>query len=143
MAERFRIAETLICSFNIKEQGIIEPDDRYPLRLCVIDEEKEIAIDVEHNLQYNYINTGSSLYLQQKAIQFIKDDKRAAIFGCITLKSDIADKKILRRAEQIIQDLKKGKKFIDGNSVMSNEEYLEAITKDKTEQKVRKIGKKK
>ena len=140
MQKRFRIAETLICSFILKEHGIVEPDDRYHLRLCVIDEENEIAIDVEHELQYDYIKTGSSIYLQHKAINHIKDNKRAAIFGCITLESDISDKTMLKKSKDIIKGLEKNKKYLDGNSVLNNEEYLEVIKKAKEKPKMKKIS---
>lgn len=140
MQKRFRIAETLICSFILKENGIVEPDDRYPLRLCVIDEEKEIAIDVEHKLQYDYIKTSSSIYLQHKAINHIKDNKRAAIFGCVTLESDISDKTMLKNAKDIIKSLEKNKKFIDGNSALNNDEYLEIVKRKKENPKTKKIN---
>lgn len=142
MEERFRIAETLICPFILRGDGKAAPDERYSLRLCVIDEENEIAIDIKHKLQYNYIRTKSALYMQSKAINYIKDNKRAAVFACVTLLSSISDNKVLKDSKEIIENLKNGKRYPDGNEVLNNGEYLDLITKERIGQKVKKIGKK-
>lgn len=149
MDERFEISELSICTFKI-EKGIIQPElNKYPRRLCVIDKQRRIVVDVKHKLEYDYIETVSGIYFINKSSEKIKENKRAAIFPCIMFlnDTDIEDRKDLISAKEIIQKLSLGKKYEDGNLVFNNEQYLEKIEQDKKTTKnkfikIKKIGKK-
>ena len=146
MKERFEIKELHICSFKLQKTGVHPELEKYPQRLCVIDNERGKAIDIKHELEYDYIETMSGLYLINSSIDKIKENKRAAIFPIITYLSMI-DEKDLLRAKRIITFLESGKKYADGNTVLSNEEYLKQVQKEEDNDKnksnkTKKIGKK-
>ena len=58
MSERYSINPIYICTFEKFENGIRPNLEEFPdVRLCVIDHELNKAIDVEHELQYDYLET--------------------------------------------------------------------------------------
>ena len=57
MKNKYAINKVNICVFEFSGDSFVRPClDKYPdLRLCVIDNEENIAIDVEHKLKYDYL----------------------------------------------------------------------------------------
>ena len=129
MEDRFKIEEIHICPVQ-KIGNSFKPNLEYPARLCVIDEEKEIAIDIETRLQYDYVKTISRLYFISQSYEKIKGDRRVAIFPLSTL---ILDEKYRVEGNFIIDQLKNGVEFQDGNEVFNNEQYLEYLNQEKLE----------
>lgn len=148
MEERFVIAEMHICPVY-KVGNNYKPDMEYPTRNCVIDNEKEIAIDIKTKLKYDYIRTMSHLYFLSQSSQKIKGDNRVAIFPYASILYTGYNQK---DAIEIIGKLKRNEEFKDGNEVYGNEQYLEYVKQElEIEQEVyqynhpktKKIGKRK
>ena len=145
MEERFIIAEMHICPVY-KVGNNYKPDMEYPTRNCIIDNEKEIAIDIKTKLKYNYIITKSHLYFLSQSAQKIKGDNRVAIFPYASILYTGYDQ---NEAREIITKLKNNEEFQDGNEVYGNEQYLEYIKQEKEKDveqqlgKIKKIGKRK
>ena len=130
---------TYICPFVFLGGLNIIPDPKYPPRLCVVDYENGIAIDVETNLKYDYIESSSRLYMGS-IIDKIKNDRRVAVLTSqVLFNKDNCYKKALK----IIKQLELGQQFEDGNLIFSNEQYLEYVNnfKEQTKQKTKKIEK--
>lgn len=128
MKERFSINEIHICTFE-RINNLFKPNlNEYPLRFCVVDKSNGIVIDIEHELKYDYVETVSGLYFINESMKKIRDNKRAAIFPMTLI--DI-DEDIRKRANNIINRLKSGEEFKDGNDVLGNEEYLNIVAKEK------------
>ncbi len=125
--ERFKITEMYICPFE-KVNNIFKPDLSYPIRTCVIDEEKKIAVDIEHYLSYDYIETMNNLYFKGDAYKRIEPGKRVAIFPTMLFE---VDERLLEKSKSIISDLKNNKEFKNGNLVCDNDTYLMFINMDK------------
>ena len=63
MRSKIRIAKIHICSFDkLNGKDFKFNTTTYPERLCVIDENRGIAIDVETMHQYPYVETTSTLH---------------------------------------------------------------------------------
>ncbi|MBR6690551.1 MAG: hypothetical protein IKL65_04405 [Bacilli bacterium] len=148
MEKRFRVSEMHICPvYRIGTN--FKPDLEYPTRYCVIDNEREIAIDIKTKLKYDYVKTMSNLYFLSQSFEKIKGNNRVAIFPYANVnfdKYDIADVSI------IIEQLKKDEQFQDGNEVYNNEQYLEYLKEEKlielnqstsNKEKTKKLGKRK
>jgi len=146
--KRFRVSEMHICPvYRIGTN--FKPDLEYPTRYCVIDNEREIAIDIKTKLKYDYVKTMSNLYFLSQSFEKIKGNNRVAIFPYANVnfdKYDIADVSI------IIEQLKKDEQFQDGNEVYNNEQYLEYLKEEKlielnqstsNKEKTKKLGKRK
>lgn len=129
MEDRFKIEEIHICPV-LKIGNSFKPNLEYPTRYCVIDEEKEIAIDIETKLQYDYVKTISRLYFISQSYEKINGDRRVAIFPLATL---ICGGKYRVEGNFIIDQLKNGVEFQDGNEVFNNEQYLEYLNQEKGE----------
>ena len=141
--KKYDICWLQICPFDRLEGGILKPNrDDYPYRLCVLDRESSIAIDVKDEVSYEYIRTSTVYFLNQESKK-IEKDKRYAIME-INLYMNGIEKEDYIRANGIINKLNAGKEFIDGNSI-SNEEYLKNINNEnnKVIVKKRKWNKKK
>ncbi len=145
MNERFNICEIHICPV-LKVGDSFKPDLEYPTRYCVIDNEKQIAIDIKTKLKYNYIQTMSHLYFISQSYKKIKGDNRVAILPYASLLYDGYDRK---ESMNIIEQLKNNVEFQDGNEVYNNKAYLEYLKQEaiKEEQnnknKTKKFGKRK
>ena len=141
--KKYDICWLQICPFDRLEGGILKPNrDDYPYRLCVLDRESSIAIDVKDEVSYEYIRTSTVYFLNQESKK-IEKDKRYAIMELNIYMKGI-EKEDYIRANGIINKLNAGKEFIDGNSI-SNEEYLKNINNEnnKVIVKKRKWNKKK
>ena len=142
--ESIRVAKIHICVFEKNNENQIKIDiQKYPDRLCVIDEEKNIVIDVQTKHQYPYIRTVNRLYFASNDdAARVKYGKRNACFEYHTMPMLEFTSLELDCCNEIIKQLKQGVKFLDGNEVLTNEEYLEAIKNEKTYNKVKKMIKK-
>ena len=121
-----------ICTFTFEKYGIRPNLNKYPFtRLCVIDTENKIVIDVNHGCKYDFLESTSMISFMNGASKKIKENKRAA-FNPITFLGygTIDDEK---KTQDIVNKLKNGYEFLDGNDLYSNEEYLELVTKESEE----------
>ena len=135
MKNKYRVCELQICPFDIietKKSGKIYKADRdnFPYRLCVFDEENKLAIDIDTEKSYRYIQMSLMYFIGNEA-KTIEQGKRYAI---LPLSFNVSDK-VYKKAQSIIRRLESGETFVDGN-IQSNEEYLELITK-KAKQKIK------
>ena len=130
MFDRYSVREVNVCTFNFDKGGCISTNlNQYPeLRLCVIDRDQKIAIDVLHQVKYDYLETFSYLYFLNGTFNKVKDDRRAAIFSYPNY--DL-EKKFKNEIRDIINKLENGYEFCDGNDIYSNEKYLELLEKEK------------
>ncbi len=127
---RYSICWLQICPFERLEGGLLKPNrDDYPYRLCVLDKEKSFAIDVKSGVSYEYIRTSLVYFLNGEAKK-IENNKRYAIME-LHLSILGIDSKDYEYANNILNDLRNGEEFINGNTI-SNEEYLEYINNENT-----------
>lgn len=129
MKEKYSVNEVNICTFDTYENGLIRPNlNKYPVRrLCVIDNERKIAIDVMHELKYDFLDTFNQDYFINGSSKKIKPNRRAALFPLLYFSTDLDS---LKRVRNIIQKLESGYEFKDGNEVLSNEKYLEIVNQE-------------
>lgn len=133
-SERFLVTEMFICPFINIDNKWIKPDLDYPLRFCVIDKERKIVVDIKSNLKYDYVETMSMLYFINDSYKKIRNHKRVGVFPVFPLS---IDSEIIKISNDIITKLENGKDFEDGNEVLSNEEYLKLIEKEKSENSIK------
>jgi len=142
MKERFFVANIYICPAKVVGETRFIPNLNYTTRYCIVDTKQGIAIDVKTRLKYNYIETFNESYFNIESCKKIKNNKRIAIFPMTTLGLDGCG---LSAIQEIINEVKSGKEFKDGNEVFNNEEYLEHINQEKeiqkTNQKTKLFGK--
>lgn len=129
MESRFEIVQIRICPIYNQGYGKLKPDLNYPNRYCVIDKEKEIAVDINMGLKYDYLRTSSNLYFMYNDANKIKGNRRVALFPIEKFGFDYD----VNSAELIIEKLKNGVEFQDGNEVFNNEQYLEYLNQEKLE----------
>lgn len=140
MNEKYEILEMHICAFEKTENGILKTDlNEYPKRLCVLDKNNKIVIDVLTLHKYEYIKTINTRY-------FVDDFKKEKMilgrrFACF--KNEISlfnfDSKIIKLCDEIIKSLDKGVIFKDGNEELTNYEYLNLINSKIMKFKTQKI----
>ena len=136
MNERYSIQEVHICTFSkldkkdINGYDFITNMNDYPLRWCVIDYEKEFVIDIKMKLMYKYVDSNSNLKFLNELSKVKKDNKRAAIRPIYNLNSDLD---MYKEGNEIIENLKNGYEYPDGNDVYNNKEYLEKIKEEELE----------
>lgn len=126
MQERFKVCEIHICPVYKEENGF-RPDRSYPTRYCVVDRERQIAIDIKTKLKYEYIETMSHLYFVCQSYKKIKGDNRVAILPYAPLSFDNCD---LEEAKRIKEQLENNVEFLDGNEVYDNKAYLEYLKQE-------------
>jgi len=126
MKGRFEICKINICPVYKIGYGF-KVDKLYPARYCVVDKEKEIAIDIKTKLKYDYLETNSHLYLMCESSKKINGDNRVAILPYELILYDNFD---LQEAENIIEQLKSNVEFKDGNEVFDNKSYLEYLKQE-------------
>ena len=128
MNDRYKVCWLQICPFERLKGNILRPNrDDYPYRLCVLDKEVNIAIDVKTEMRYDYIRTSMVYFLNEESKK-IQDNKRYAIMELHLSVLGIKKEEYLH-ANLIVNKLKYGKEYKDGNTI-SNEEYLEYISKE-------------
>lgn len=143
MENKPRITKLHICCFEKYNENILKMNlEKYPERLCIIDAEKNFVIDVETRHEYEYVKTVNMLYfLSDLESKKISPGKRVACFEYSFLSIGNLSSDELRKCKDIIELLKKGYKFPDGNQELTNEEYLELINTQKTEEETKKMVK--
>ena len=128
MNEKYSVNELNICTFKIENGKIKTNLNEYPqTRLCVIDKENNFAIDVRHKLKYDYIETVSGLYFVSCAFNKIRNNRRVAVFPLVNLGITKEERLLVN---DVIDKLESGYQFQDGNSALTNEEYLGLIEKE-------------
>lgn len=138
--DNYEIVKMHICSFEGKD-GVLSFDiDKYPERLCVCDKSNKLVIDVETLHQYPYISglNMQSFYDISNAETFSVGNR----IGCIeyaTCPYELENES-LEMCINIIEQLKLGQIFPDGNSILTNEEYLLIAKVSETGEKIKKIG---
>ena len=136
MNQKFLLRKIKICELKLNEDNSIIPDSRYPERICVIDKDNKIAIDLDLKLKYDYIETKSNLYFFSKSLDKIKQHERVAIqpliFPLLTEEDYV-------NALDIISKIENGEQFPDGNEVYNNEEYLKLLNEKQKTKKLNKI----
>ena len=129
---RYKINRVNLCKFIYTLKNSFELDNEYyPERWCVIDTETNKAIDIKMGLQYDFIPTFSGLHLASKAASLIKENKRAAIHDMIPFSYDDG---ILEQGNEIIEKLKAGYSYPDGNEALNETEYFEALELEKAKE---------
>ena len=125
---RYSVCWLQICPFERLDGGILRPNrDDYPYRLCVLDREKSLAIDVKSETSYEYIRTSLVYFLNEEAKK-IENNERYAIME-LHLSILGIDSNDYEHANNILNELNNGKEFLSGNTI-SNEEYLENINNE-------------
>ena len=127
MDERFDILKICICPVTRVGNLKFLPDSNYPRRCCVIDNEKEIAVDIKTKLKYDYIKTASYLYFINKSYKKIKANERVAINSSNYFSMENIN---LDDVQKIIDVLKNGGDFQNGNEVYDNKAYLEYLKQE-------------
>ena len=118
-----------ICPFERLDGGVLKPNrDDYPYRLCVLDKKEDIVIDVKTSHKYNYIHT-SLVYFMHEEAKKIEVGKRYAI-NKLPSSIFLAPEEDIEEARKIIYMLDNNIGFVDGNKVLSNEQYLERILEE-------------
>ena len=130
---RFTTAYLRICEFN-KYDGVVSPiedDDKFPMRLCVIDTDQSIAVDVKTKLKYDYFETTESkIYFLCNVKGKIHPEKRYGVFPVTAYNLDVEQTALV---EQIINGLKNGEEYKDGNDIFPGEEtYTKYLESEKT-----------
>ena len=136
MDNRFEVVEIKITNFIILEDGLVKFDLTYPDRVCILDNEREIVVDIDHKLEYDYIKISPNNQLLKSSYNKIKQNKRAAIHSVPKYLNSTEQKKV----NEIIEYLKEGGQYTNGNLVLNNEQYLERIAKEIFEQQKKKLN---
>lgn len=130
--KKYEICWLQICPFNVESKydskRIYIPDrENYPYRLCVLDKNKKVAVDVLLKKSYTYIETSLMYFLGNEASK-IEKDKR---YACMKLANHMlpCSNDDCIKAIQVLNDMKNGFEYEDGNGI-SNSEYLEIINDD-------------
>lgn len=134
--KKIRMAKMHICPFEKYDETRLKFDlEKYKERLCVIDENKDIVIDVENRHQYTYVRTVSMLYfLNEIELKKVEVGKRVACFEYNSICLSDLSSDDLKKCKEVIELLKQGFIFPEGNKQLTNEEYLELITNKKKEE---------
>lgn len=143
MEKKPRITKLHICCFEKYNENILKMNlEKYPERLCVIDDINNIVVDVETRHEYEYVKTVNMLYfLSDLEAKKISPGKRVACFEYSFLSFGNLSSDELKNCKEIIELMKKGHKFPDGNQKLTNEEYLELINTQKIEEQPKKMVK--
>ena len=81
MNEKYAISKATICPLGFEGKTVMPRVSEFPQkRLCVIDMEKNIAIDVEHELKYFDLQTITGKYLMQDQVINALPEERVALF---------------------------------------------------------------
>lgn len=140
--KNYKIVKMHICRFERKNGGLVFDMNKYPERLCVYDKQNKFVIDVETSHRYPYVRVlYQQMFYDIEEVKTLTPDKRVGCMEYATFIYDL-DKETLKKCKSIIKLLQKGKTFIDGNQVLSNEQYLKMINNVENVDKTKKIGKK-
>ena len=130
MKEKFELCELQICPFErltVNNIPYLKPlRNEYPYRLCILDRNNSIAIDIETNYLYEYIEM-SVIHFYGTSFMKIKGDNRYAILRLPANTMCEVTNDTLKKANDIRDILNIGKVFENGN-VINNEDYLSQIS---------------
>ena len=130
MNKKYEIVKMHICSFDIVDESLLTNIEKYPARLCVFDKENKRVIDVKTMHEYPYLKVINMTYIprkdNQKCIEF---GKRYACIKRVTLLNFDLDSREIDECKNIINLLNLGYKFKDGNTELSNDQYLKMVNK--------------
>lgn len=143
MENKPRITKLHICCFEKYSENILKMNmEKYPERLCIIDDANNIVIDVGTRHKYEYVKTINMLYfLSDLEAKKVSPGKRVGCFEYSFLSMGNLTSDELKNCKEIIELLKQGHEFLDGNQELTNEEYLELINTQKKEEQVKKMVK--
>lgn len=138
----YKILKMHICSFA-RKNGILTFDmKKYPERLCIFDKINKNVIDVETKHQYPYVRVlNGQCFYNTDDVKKLTPNKRVACIEYATFIYDL-ENDLLEECKNIIVSLKNGYVFPNGNEKLTNEEYLETINTSKSEDKIKKISRK-
>lgn len=138
-SERYLITKMHISKFELAGERINPNFLNSPLRICVLDRQKEIAIDVETFCSYPYVKILNMQYLFGfDKISKYGLDKRYACVEHHSMVLGNVDLEILKRCKKVIMLLEQNFIFPDGNDELTNEEYLNITNDSKSSKKLRK-----
>lgn len=122
--DRAVVKEIQICPFYI-ENGYIrmERNNGYQYKLCVFDRGKNIVVDVDLENQYDFIDIKNRFWLGNRDNK-IKSGNRYAVCPIETNLYNYPYA-VLKKASKIKEKLLLDVPFVDGNEVLTNEEYKE------------------
>lgn len=133
MDNKYKILEMHICSFECSnDKKYIKTDlNKYPKRLCILDKNNKIVIDVLTLHKYQYIRTINMKYCvdNYKREKIISGKRYACFENEISLSN--FDSRTIKLCNKIMKLLDKGIIFKDGNEELTNDEYLKLIENNK------------
>lgn len=139
MKERYELCELQICPFehlNLNDSPCLRPmRNDYPYRLCILDKNNSIAIDVNTKYAYDFIEM-STIHFYGMSYKKIQGENRYAILKLSAGSMCEVDNDILIKAQDIRKQLEMGKEFENGN-VIDNETYLNLINHEMTYKKIK------
>lgn len=143
--DRFAVMEVVICPVILVKNSKLQLGINYPTRLCVLDKENNIVIDVIHGVKYDYIDTINGKFWIDGGKKY-GNNKRVGLFGSSCFIGKPLEEQTKNNINQIIFNLINKVDYLDGNKVFSNEEYVNIINEESSvvgeSKKVKKIGKK-
>ena len=141
--KKIRISKMHICPFEKYDNSRLKFDlEKYKDRLCVVDENKDIVVDVETGHQYPYVRTVSMIYfLNELEAKKVVVGKRVGCFEYDSICLSDLNSEDLKKCKEVIELLKQSFVFPNGNEQLTNEQYLELINRQKIEQKSKKMCK--
>ena len=135
--ENYKIVKMHICRFERTEKGLALNLNNYPERLCVLDKNRKVAVDVKTAFEYPYVKIINMTYIANEDVN-INDQKR---YACIEYDSFLGidvKKEDLLLCKEILNLLKQGVTFPDGNKELTNQEYMEMLKEEKNNIKIMK-----
>lgn len=133
--ENYKIVKMHICKFERKEKVLSLNLNKYPARLCVLDKVRKVAVDVNTAYEYPYVKVINMTYIDNDGIEFNEQKRYACIEYDSLLSSEIKKEELLL-CKEILNLLKQGVTFPDGNKELTNEEYIEMLKEEEKSVKI-------
>ena len=73
--ENYKIVKMHICKFERTEKGLALNLNKYPERLCVLDKNRKVAVDVNTCFEYPYVKVMNMTYIVNDGIK-VNDQNR-------------------------------------------------------------------
>ena len=135
--ENYKIVKMHICRFERTEKGLALNLNKYPERLCVLDKNRKVAVDVKTAFEYPYIKVINMAYVVNDGVK-VNDQRRYACIEYNSLLGPDIKKEELLLCKEILNLLKQGVTFPDGNKELTNQEYMEMLKEEKNNVKIMK-----
>lgn len=133
--ENYKIVKMHICKFERTEKGLALNLNKYPERLCVLDKNRKVAVDVNTCFEYPYVKVMNMTYIVNDGIK-VNDQKRYACIEYGSLLGPDVKKEELLLCKEILNLLKQGVTFPDGNKELTNQEYMEMLKEEENCNKI-------